>query len=500
VLVAACGSKKEKRSSGPAAERPGQPTAAGEPGAANPTASPTAEASPFPADTRSLELVRTVAVRLEPGDDMKRIGTIAVDTRVRWRRTASGKGCTKPWVEMEPRGWICSDHVKPSTKPAYGREVPLLERGTVIAGDYGRISTPNMIYTFAKPDKKRLGPKDTKDTKRTKSGPITSPSQVDPKAADAKGDGKGEAGKLVEDKPILGTLTIRIYEELTVDGKLYYRIDPKLKEYVLASQVRRLKPSDYMGSRLGDDTGWALPFGFIWPRSNWTQAWTFAQPNRVQYRQINARTPVPILETHKGKDGKPDAYRIAAAEWVNARDVRVFHPAAPPSHLRPAERWIDIDLDAQILVAFEGDMPIYSTLVSSGLKDTATTPGIYRIWLKDSEADMKNLKAEDPYSVATVPWTQFFYAEEDLALHTAYWHDNFGQQRSHGCVNLAPRDARWLYYWSDPQVAPGWTSTTGVAESPGSVVRVRSAAVPEPEWKGYAKKVLEARQANAPVH
>jgi hypothetical protein len=97
-----------------------------------------------------------------------------------------------------------------------------------------------------------------------------------------------------------------------------------------------------------------------------------------------------------------------------------------------------------------------------------------------------------------VPWTQFFYSEEDLALHTAYWHDNFGQQRSHGCVNLAPRDARWLYYWSDPQVPPGWTSSTGVVESPGSVVRVRSAAVPEPEWKGYAKKVVEARQATAP--
>jgi hypothetical protein len=66
-------------------------------------------------------------------------------------------------------------------------------------------------------------------------------------------------------------------------------------------------------------------------------------------------------------------------------------------------------------------------------------------------------------------------------------------------VNLSPRDARWLYYWSDPQVAPGWTSSTGVVESPGSVVRVRSAATPNLEWKGYAKKVLEARQANAPL-
>src|SRR4029077_15506633 len=89
--------------------------------------------------------------------------------------------------------------------------------------------------------------------------------------------------------------------------------------------------------------------------------------------------------------------------------------------------------------------------------------------------------------------------EKGLALHAAYWHDGFGHARSHGCVNLAPRDARWLYFWSDPQVPPGWTMTAGVVESPGSIVRIRSAADPSPEVKGYAKKVLEARQANAPV-
>ena len=75
----------------------------------------------------------------------------------------------------------------------------------------------------------------------------------------------------------------------------------------------------------------------------------------------------------------------------------------------------------------------------------------------------------------------------------AYWHDGFGKQRSHGCINLAPRDARWLYYWSDPIVPPGWTATTGVVEAPGSIVRVRSVADPMPAWRGYAKKVAEAR-------
>jgi len=67
-------------------------------------------------------------------------------------------------------------------------------------------------------------------------------------------------------------------------------------------------------------------------------------------------------------------------------------------------------------------------------------------------------------------------------------------------VNLAPRDARWLYFWSDPQVPPGWTMAAGVTEAPGSIVRVRSKDDPDPVAKGYAKKVLEVRQANAASH
>lgn len=486
VLLVACGSKKEPPAPEPVEGAPPQL----QPDDPSPVAPPD-----FPAGTRSLLLGRTVAVRLEPADDSKRIGTIAVDTRVGWRRTAKGKGCTKPWIEVKPHGWICGDTVEPSTKAPFGREVPMLERGEIVPGDYGRISGPNAsIYTLEKkvePPKKKFGAKTPKPT-----GPVTSPSQVDPATADPT---KGP--KLVEDQPILGTLTVRIYEEATFQGKQYLRISPKAKEYVLKSQVKRLTPSLYMGARLGDDTGWGVPFGFVWPRNNWQQAWTYSlPPNRMANRQVPVRMPVPILDTHSGKDGKALAYRIGPEEWIGVGDVRVFQPTPPPPLLKKAERWIDIDLDAQILVAFEGDTAVYATLISSGLKDHLTTTGLYRVWLKESEADMKNLKAEDPYSVATVPWTQFFYPEEDLALHTAYWHDQFGKPRSHGCVNLAPRDARWLYYWSDPQMSPGWTMTTGVLEMPGSVVRVRSAADPNPEWKGYARKVIEARQQNAPVH
>ena len=456
---------------------------------------PLAAQPDFPEGTRSLQLSRTVGVRLEPAEDAKRIGNIAIDTRVLWTRLAAGKGCDKPWVEIQPRGWVCGDYLTPSEKAPYGQEVPHLDRGEIVPGVYGKVVGPG-ASTYALEKKKR--PKD-----KPKKGPVTSPR-----------DDVEELGKMVEDKPLVGSVNVRQYDHVTIGGKAYWKISQKDNEYVQQGLIARHVPSKYSGSRLGDDTGWAVPIAFVWPRYGGLQAWTMAKPTGGVMRQLDARLPLPILETATEaqlpgykpasgsatpKEPKPIAYRIGDGEWIAAADVRVFKQAPPPPYLDKHERWIDVDLDQQILVAYEGDLAVYATMVSSGGKDTPTETGVYRMWLKESEADMKGLNGEDPYSVATVPWTQFFSPEKGLALHTAYWHDQFGRQRSHGCVNLAPRDARWLYFWSDPQVPPGWTMTAGVIEAPGSVVRVRSAVDPDPAAKGYAKKVLEARQQNAPV-
>ena len=446
---------------------------------------PTTPAPDFPEGTRSLELTRTVGVRLEPGDDAKRIGTIAVDTRVGWRGVADGKGCQKPWVEVSPRGWVCSDYMKPSTKAPFGREVPMLDRGEIVPGVYGKVTAPNTVtYVVAKPEKK---PKPKK-----KEGPVTSPNDTEPASSEPK---------LIEGKPLVGSINVRQYEEVTIAGKTYWRIAQKDAEYVARQAITPHRPSLWGGARMGDDTGIALPIAFVWPRVyGWQQANTmYKATGGGVARQLPARTPIAILETATDKAGKPTAYRITDGEWIWAADVRVFSPLPAPKHLAKTERWIDVDLDNQILVAFEGDMPVYATMISSGAKDAPTETGIYRMWLKESEADMKGLNGEDPYSVATVPWTQFYSPERGLALHTAYWHDQFGVRRSRGCLNMAPRDARWLYFWSDPQVPPGWTMAAGVPEAPGSLVRVRSKDDPEPPVRGYAKQVLELRQQAAPV-
>lgn len=482
TVLAGCGSKSGDKPPPPPVPAPALPSQ----GEAIEPAEPTAP--DFPDGTHSLELIRTVGVRLEPGDDAKRIGTIAIDTRVRWKRTAKAKGCEKPWVEIEPRGWICGDYVKPSKRVAMGREVPMLDRGELVPGIYGKVTAPNSVmFVLQKPEPPKKKKGDKKTDKKGK--PVTTPSEVDPvKAPDPK---------MVEDKPLVGSINVRQYDDVTIGGKEYWKVSQKDNEYVLKSAITQHKPSLYGGARLGDDTGWGVPVAFVWPRAGMLQAWTTAKSTGAgAMRQLSARTPLSIFETVADPKGAPTAYRIGDAEWIRAADVRAFTPMPPPALLQKGERWIDVDLDAQILVAFEGDVPVYTTMVSTGGKETPTETGIYRMWVKESEADMKGLNGEDPYSVATVPWTQFFSPEKGLALHTAYWHDQFGVKRSHGCVNLAPRDARWLYFWSDPQVPPGWTMAAGVVESPGSIVRVRTKEDPNPPLRGYAKKVQEARQLN----
>ena len=456
----------------------------------------------FPDGTRSLELRRTVGVRLEPGDDAKRIGNVAVDTRVAWVRTQAGRGCDRPWIEIRPRGWICGDYVEPSKKPPYGQEVPHLDRGELVPGVYGKVTAPaSVTYALERPERNDRKKPGHKGAHARKDGREVRKDQKSPeRRARGAEDVPVVPPHMVEDKPLVGSVNVRQYEEVTVGGRLYWRIDKKDNEYVLAAAITLHRPSSFGGVRLGDETGMTAALGFVVPRWGAGLAFTTntAQGGGVN-RQLAARTPLAIVETAADKAGKPTAYRIGAAEWIAAADVRVFQPVPPPPLLVPGERWIDVDIDDQILVAYEGDLAVYATLVSSGGTATPTETGVYRVWLKESEADMKGLNGEDPYSVATVPWTEFFSPEKGLALHTAYWHDQFGTRRSHGCVNLAPRDARWLYFWSDPQVPAGWTMAAGMPEAPGSIVRIRTLADPAPEAKGYAKKVLEARQQNAPI-
>ena len=145
-----------------------------------------------------------------------------------------------------------------------------------------------------------------------------------------------------------------------------------------------------------------------------------------------------------------------------------------PADVGAAERWIDVDRTAQVLTAYEGDRPVFATLVSTGRALRSTPEGEFRIWAKLAQSAMDNFEdeeAEEFYSLEDVPWVMYF--SEGVAIHGTFWHDRFGERHSHGCVNVSVKDARWLYEWTLPAVPAGWTAMLPTERSPSTMVVVR---------------------------
>ena len=120
-------------------------------------------------------------------------------------------------------------------------------------------------------------------------------------------------------------------------------------------------------------------------------------------------------------------------------------PYVDPPPAQPGasgERWIDVNLTQQVLVAYEGNTPVRRTAVSTGLPGTPTVTGQYHIYVKYPA----QLMVGPGYYLPDVPWVMYFY--EGYGLHGTYWHNNFGHPMSHGCVNLPTPEAKWLYDWA----------------------------------------------------
>jgi lipoprotein-anchoring transpeptidase ErfK/SrfK len=103
---------------------------------------------------------------------------------------------------------------------------------------------------------------------------------------------------------------------------------------------------------------------------------------------------------------------------------------------------VDVNLSTQTLVALEGQAPVATFLVSTGVWQFPTVTGQHHIYVKYRAADM----AGPGYYLPSVPYVMYFY--QGYGLHGTYWHNNFGHPMSHGCVNLRTEDAAWLFDWA----------------------------------------------------
>ncbi len=137
------------------------------------------------------------------------------------------------------------------------------------------------------------------------------------------------------------------------------------------------------------------------------------------------------------------------------------------------EKWIYVDLTTQTLSAYEGNKLIYHFPISSGNPWTPTVTGEFRIWAKLLSQRMSGGSISDGsyYNLPNVPYVQYFHG--GYGIHGAYWHNDFGFPRSHGCVNLSVSDAGTLFAWTNPVLSENKSALFNIDPSQSTRVVVR---------------------------
>ena len=243
-----------------------------------------------------------------------------------------------------------------------------------------------------------------------------------------------------------GDWWVSVDGEVDYEGQRWYQINEE--EFVSADAVVLAVPSRFQGVYLNEQP--QHPFA-------WTNRWVrvSAMPQGEPAADVEALSRYQLVTIFaEERRGNEIWYLIGPDQWVEQETVSRVDVDPPPAEVPPGGKWIEVDLFEQTVAAYEGSRMVYATLTSSGRIGTATPPGLYQLWTKIREGKMSNPDVEDGspawYYIEDVPWTMYFHG--GYSLHAAFWHDAFGFTRSHGCVNLAPRDAEWLFNWADPYI------------------------------------------------
>jgi lipoprotein-anchoring transpeptidase ErfK/SrfK len=208
-----------------------------------------------------------------------------------------------------------------------------------------------------------------------------------------------------------------------------------------------------------------IPYTTAYQYSTW-EGWHPWEGENLYYETTHWATGVD-----EGPDGNP-WYQITSEI---SSSLKYFVPAVhlraiPDEELEPIsvgvpdhQKRIEVILAQQTFKAYEYDQVIYTTKISSGIPSrklsedelpTATPKGRFRIYSKMPNKHMGSVSGNPDaiggFSLPGVPWTSFFISPGGYALHGTYWHNNFGIQMSHGCINMKNDDAKWLFRWSTP--------------------------------------------------
>lgn len=390
---------------------------------------------PLPAATRSFVITdpHNAMVMVEPAATGTIAGHVSFRSSFAPLAAQRGPGCRAQWIRIEDRAWVCGDRGELSPSAPHAHQVT----------PDGETSLP-WPYAFTGRDGVRAY-----HTEAAAMALSDDPSTFE----------QWEANWGFAIDALTGQGETRVLRSHS--GHFLRRRD-----------VYRASPSTFEGGAFraleGSERG--IPFG--WVAQGATRVYSVPE-ERGANEGLARLTPLRVYEV-RGRSRRAMA-RIGDNRWVRADHIRWIAPEPPPSQVDIArrERWIDVDLSTQTLIAYEGAEAVYATMVSTGGERSPTPPGVFRVWgryLAHTMDNTENANLPNHFRLGDVPYVQFF--DDDRGLHGVYWHDQFGVARSHGCVNLSPRDARWLFRFTAHPLPAGWLSRA-MPEGQGTVIRVR---------------------------
>lgn len=412
---------------------------------------------------------RTTVVYAEPRWESGLRGRIEPGNPFSAFMAVEGEGCEGGWAQVQLGGYVCLRHaVATDTKP---EPLPRVAEGGILP------------FVYAKPRADRKGQL-LAEVPRYRS------------VRDALRGAK-PVDSLVAHRQYAFTEVIRRPSV----GDLYVDLDGQA---VPGRDLVLQKPSELEGRVLAEapvPAGLAAAWSVSLPAELFDGTGRKARSvGSIAYHSRFELDPTPIA----GSGGVtwlrvPGAGKEGADAYVDASQVRYWDPGPELDDVDKEEVWIDVDVQQQMLGLRRGaEEVLFLTLVSTGTGKHPTPRGIFRIRNKLALGKMENRPDEpESYYVEEVPWVQYFYKR--FAFHTAYWHRSFGRRRSHGCINLSPRDAAFLFGETSPEMPEGWTSAFEHEGEAGTTVRVRKGDDPLPDRRRPLGSAEEDEGADEPA-
>lgn len=226
---------------------------------------------------------------------------------------------------------------------------------------------------------------------------------------------------------------VSVVGEETRDSKTFYTV---YYGWMAAEDVQLLTPSTFRGLLLTRD----VDFRFGWVLADVQSVNADGTPVRA-YRRYEVVHEVPALTEN------PGYVAVGPDEWLPEEAVALTSSRVPDDAGANTCRFLYVDLAEQTLRVYNECKLVFATLVSTGKQSGWTFPGRFAILQKFPYIQLTPPAGSiSVYYLEGVPNFMTYWG--DLGFHAAYWHDDFGAPVSHGCINLAPADAKWLYAWA----------------------------------------------------